>query len=44
MGGADGVVGIPDFLMIREQAMQELMSEVALILVLLAVVIISGRL
>lgn len=44
MGGADAGVGNPECLLIQEQAMQTLISEVALMMLLLAAVVISGRL
>lgn len=44
MGGAAVGRGSREWLLTREQAMQTIMSELALTLVLLAVVVLSGRL
>jgi hypothetical protein len=43
MGGAAVGAGIRECRLNREQAMQTLISELALMLMLLAVVVISGR-
>ena len=43
MGGADAGVESAECLLIQEQDMQTLMSEVALMILLLAAVVLSGR-
>lgn len=44
MGGTEVAGGSPECLLFEEQAMKTLMSEVVLMIVLLAAVVISGRL
>jgi hypothetical protein len=43
MGGADPGVGSAECLLIQEQDMQTLISEIALMMLLLAAVVLSGR-